>query len=103
MFLVSIFGAALIMALVTAYVIRFQRRKKLPKLDILHKLKRYVDLPPEPKTKPSKQHNGHIPGRKPKMEGNNGEDGIVPLKCPEVIFTSADLSNKIAKQLNIDR
>ena len=90
------FGAALIIILVTA-TIRFQRRKKLPKLDILHKLKRHVDLPHEPKTKSSKQHDNHKPGRKPKMEGNNGEDGIESLKCPEGVFTAVDLSNKTAR------
>ncbi|XP_067050057.1 uncharacterized protein [Acropora muricata] len=97
-FILSAFGAALLMIGVVVFFVTAGKKKEFIKLDVMHRPKRYIALP-----KATKQSNQNGQGPAKEEKGLDDPDRSVQRKGPEVVFTAQDVNNQVKKEFSIDR
>ena len=97
-FILSAFGAALLMIGVAVFFVTAGKKKEFIKLDVMHRPKRYIALP-----KATKQSNQNGQGPAKEEKGLDDPDRSVQRKGPEVVFTAQDVNNQVKKEFSIGR
>ena len=97
-FILSAFGAALLMIGVVVFFVTAGKKKEFIKLDVMHRPKRYIALP-----KATKQSNQNGQGPAKEENGLDDPDRSVQRKGHEVVFTAQDVNNQVKKEFSIDR
>jgi len=97
-FILSAFGAALLMIGVVVFFVTAGKKKEFIKLDVMHRPKRYIALP---KATEQSNQNGQGPAKEEK--GLDDPDRSVQRKGPEVVFTAQDVNNQVKKEFSIGR
>lgn len=97
-FILSAFGAALVMIGVVVFFVTAGKKKEFMKLDVMHRPKRYIALP-----KATKQSNQNGQGPAKEEKGLDDPDRSVQRKGPEVVFTAQDVNNQVKKEFSINR